>query len=92
MGWTWDPKKAAANFAKHGVSFGTAELVFDDPRFLSKQDWHPDGDRHQTLGRVGPALLLVVHTSTEDDDPGGRIISARKATPREREAYEKEDF
>lgn len=72
------------------MSFETAELVFDDPRFLSKPDWHPDGDRYHTLGRVGPALLLVVHTLSEDDDPGGRIISARKATPRERKAYEKE--
>jgi uncharacterized DUF497 family protein len=92
MSWTWDPNKAAANLAKHGVSFEIAQLVFDDPRFLSKADWHPDGDRYQTLGKVGPALLLVVHTLTDDDDAGGQIISARKATRRERKAYEEEDF
>jgi uncharacterized DUF497 family protein len=74
------------------VSFETAAFVFDDPRFLSKSDWHPDGNRYQTVGRVGPALLLVVHTLTDEEDPGGQIISARKATRRERNAYEKEDF
>ena len=31
MRWTWDPDKAAANRAEHGLSFETAVLVFDDP-------------------------------------------------------------
>ena len=31
MRWTWDPDKAAASRAKHGVSFETAKAVFDDP-------------------------------------------------------------
>jgi uncharacterized DUF497 family protein len=90
--WTWDPAKAAANRAKHGLSFETAVHVFDDPLQASKPDPHPDGDRWHTIGLVGPALLLVVHTWPEAGLPGeepiGRIISARKATAREREAYE----
>jgi hypothetical protein len=91
MRWTWDPDKAAANRAKHGVSFETATAVFDDPLHLSRVDLHPDGDRWQTIGRVGPVLLLVVHTWPEhDDDPVGRIVSARKATAHERKAYEEE--
>lgn len=91
MRWTWDPDKAAANRAKHDVSFETATAVFDDPLHLSRVDPHPDGDRWQTIGRVGPVLLLVVHTWPEHDgDPVGRIVSARKATAHERKAYEEE--
>jgi uncharacterized DUF497 family protein len=90
--WIWDPKKAAANSAKHHLSFETAELVFDDPIHMSKPDPHPDGDRWQTIGLVGSALLLVIHTSPEPNsergEEVGRIISARKATARERKAYE----
>jgi uncharacterized protein (DUF4415 family)/uncharacterized DUF497 family protein len=62
MRWTWDPKKAEANRAKHGVSFETAKAVFADPLHLSQLDPHSDGDRWQTVGMVGPVLLLVVHT------------------------------
>ena len=96
MQWTWDPEKAAANRAKHGLSFETAVLVFDDPFHASKPDPHPDGDRWHTIGLVGSVLLLVIHTWPEfDSDAGGsvgRIISARKATAHERKAYEEGSF
>jgi uncharacterized DUF497 family protein len=93
--WTWDPDKAAANRAKHGLAFETAVLVFDDPLHASKPDPHPDGDRWHTIGLVETVLLLVVHTWPEEsgeDEPVGRIISARKATVRERKAYEERSF
>ena len=74
------------------MGFATAQLVFDDPLALSRPDPHPDGDRWQTLGLVGNVILLVVHTWPETDvifgEEEGRIISARKATPHERRAYE----
>jgi len=41
--WIWDPNKAAANRAKHGLSFELAVRVFDDPFHASKPDPHPDG-------------------------------------------------
>ena len=92
MRWTWDPGKAAVNRAKHGLSFETAALVFEDPFHASRPDPHPDGDRWRTVGLVGAVLLLVVHTwpeaDSEDAEPVGRIISARKATAHERKAYE----
>jgi uncharacterized DUF497 family protein len=91
MRWTWDRDKARANRTKHGLSFETAVLVFDDPLQLSRPDPHPDGDRWHTIGLVGSVLLLVVHTwpdESEEDEPVGRIISARKATAYERRAYE----
>jgi hypothetical protein len=90
--WIWDPDKAAANRAKHGLSFETAVLVFDDPLHSSKPDPHPGGSRWQTIGLVGPVLLLVIHTWPEVDSAVGRIISARKATARERKAYEEGSF
>ncbi len=92
MRWIWDQDKAAANRSKHGLSFETAVLVFDDPLHASQPDLHPAGDRWQTIGLVGPVLLLVVHTwpegGADGDEAVGRIISARKATARERKVYE----
>lgn len=87
----WDKNKADSNLAKHGVSFETAMLVFDDPLHLSIQDRFENGEeRWQTMGRVGPSVvLLVAHTYFDDDgEEYVRIISARKATKQERKHYE----
>ncbi len=53
MRWTWHPDKAAVNRVKHGLSFETAVLVFDDPLHASKPDPHPDGDRCTPLDLLG---------------------------------------
>jgi uncharacterized DUF497 family protein len=93
--WIWDSEKATLNFAKHRITFPTASLVFDDPLNASKPDQHSDGDRWQTVGKVGPAILFVVHTrpiAETAEESTGRIISARKATPHERRAYEQGTF
>jgi uncharacterized protein len=94
--WIWDSDKAASNRSKHGLSFETAALIFDDPLHASKLDPHPDGNRWRTIGRVGSVLLLVIHTWPEDDretdEELGRIISARKATASERKVYEEGSF
>ncbi len=86
MEWTWDPRKSAANFAKHGILFEVAVYVFDDPHLIFSPDPHPDDDRWQSIGMVDLATLFVVHTEI-DEDGTGRIISARKATPIERRLY-----
>ena len=91
MEWIWDERKAAANLAKHGVLFETAAEVFADPLILTLPDPHPDDDRWQTIGMVGSRALFVVHTIAEPDG-SGRIISARRATPSERKAYEASRF
>ena len=85
--WTWDSRKAAANLRKHGVLFETACHAVGDEFALSVKDDDPDGDRWRTLGMIGGVLLFVVHTYSADGD-GGRIISARRATPAERRSYE----
>ena len=90
----WDEAKNRSNLTNHGVSFETAQLVFDDPHHVSMQNRQVGGeDRWQTFGLVGGAvLLLVAHTwRDEDGEEIVRVISARKATSRERQHYEHGD-
>ena len=89
----WDPVKARTNQRKHGVSFEDAMHVFDDQYSLFEQDRTDEtGElRWQALGLAGGvALLLVIHTSREEGaSEVVRIISARRATRKERKRYEK---
>ncbi len=93
MQFTWDEQKNRANRRKHGISFETAALVFDDQYHLSTQDREVEGElRWQTIGMVqGKLILLVAHTLSESVDEVKeevvRIISARKATSQERSIY-----
>jgi uncharacterized protein len=93
--WTWDSHKDRVNKRKHGLSFETARLVFDDPMAVSRLDPSSVEERWQTVGLIGRVAVLVVHT-WPDVSPGGeetgRIISARKATRQERKAYEEGQF
>lgn len=99
MRFAWDETKNRSNQKKHdGIAFEEAAHVFRDPFRLTRQDRIEDGEeRWQTIGVVhGVTVLLVAHTITEDDDDGEpveviRIISARRATPRERKHYEHEN-
>src|SRR5207248_8410051 len=87
----WDEAKARSNRRKHGVWFDDALLVFADPYALVEQDRFEGGEvRWQTLGLVGGiVLLLVAHTlRNEGEDEVIRIISARKATRKERVRYD----
>lgn len=90
--FSWDAAKEETNRRKHGISFETARLVFDDPLHLSRQDRAEGGElRWQTLGIAGGVVLLLV-AHTWRGEPGGeehiRIISARRATKLERKIYE----
>ncbi|MCB1777134.1 MAG: BrnT family toxin [Candidatus Competibacteraceae bacterium] len=88
----WDSAKAERNLKKHHVSFETATRVFADPFALVQQDRIENGEyRWQTLGIVdGYLLLLIAHTVWSDEDGTEviRIISARRAEPKERRCYE----
>ena len=94
----WDEAKNLSNQHKHGVSFEKASAVFLDPLYVSAQDRIENGEtRWQTLGMVGNLLLVTVaHTVREERDDGTlieviRIISARRATRKERRRYEDEN-
>ena len=87
----WDQNKSQSNQVKHKVSFEIAGLVFEDPFHLSTLERIENGEeRWQTLGMVGNVVvLLVAHTHTEQNgEEVVRIISARKATRKERQRYE----
>ena len=88
MEFAWDERKNRLNQRKHRISFETAVLVFDDPCHLSTQDREIGGRSAMANHRNGgwAHLLLVAHTLDEDAD-SIRILSARKATRRERNLY-----
>lgn len=85
----WDVAKADANLRKHGVSFEQASTVFGDPLAYTFAD--PDHSMREarllTIGQTHDKRLLVVVAHAERGR-GIRIISARRATRRERGIYE----
>ena len=86
--FTWDPRKAAANLGKHGVSFDDASTVFRNPLAQVLPDPTHSNEERRSLAighSAGGRLLLVVFTETDDRI---RIISARDASARERREYE----
>jgi uncharacterized DUF497 family protein len=88
--FTWDPKKAASNQKKHGVSFVEAVSVFADP-LAAMLDDALDPERAILVGQSekGRVLLVVFIEQSEDTI---RIISARRATSHERKRYEEGDW
>jgi uncharacterized DUF497 family protein len=86
----WNPAKAAANRRKHGVSFEEAEKVFGNLLAITNTDpaHSDDEDRERTIGVSDKDRVLVVITTRRSGIM--RIISARKATLGEVQAYEKE--
>ncbi len=85
MEFEWDPAKATSNVAKHRVDFPTATKIFVDPRIRVRADPRPRGEtRFQAIGNVNGIILFVSYTMR-----GGvcRIISARRASRRERQSY-----
>jgi uncharacterized protein len=90
--WTWDQDKAAANRLKHGLSFETAVLVFDDPLHASRPDPAIAGKPSDSSGRCCCWSFILGRKKSEEGEQVGRIISARKATAHERRAYEEGNF
>ena len=67
MRFEWDPKKAAANLKKHGVSFQEAATVFGDPLAITFQDPDhlEDEERQVTFDlSLRKRLIVVSHTAT----------------------------
>ena len=82
----WDADKAAANLARHGVTFEEAVTVFLDLDYLLIRDSNAD-DRFVAIGLSRRArVLFVVHCERGEKV---RVISARRATRRERETYDR---
>ena len=84
----WDFKKAKTNIEKHGVSFEEASTAFRDPLSLTIDDpLHSRNEERLVLVGISynNRMLVVVHTERGNNI---RIISARKATKKERKYYE----
>lgn len=87
VAYAWDRRKAEANLAKHGIAFADAVTALEDEFALSKPE--PSSiseERFVALGTDALGRLLVVIYSHRGDDI--RLISARKAEPKERRQYE----
>jgi uncharacterized protein len=89
----WDPKKAATNLRIHHVDFEEACTVFGNPlaRIFDDELHSLEEQREIIIGHSITGQLLVI-TFTERSDKVVRIISARKATKRERNSYEEKIY
>jgi uncharacterized protein len=87
MQFQYDPAKAVANVRRHGVSFADAEGVLKDPLALTIEDPDAQGERRYAAIGLGSAgdLLVVIYTEHTEEY---RLISARRATRKERKTYE----
>ena len=86
--YDWDPKKAESNARKHGVTFYEAESTASHPFAIEELDVGHSAleTRLKVIGWSPMDRVVVVIVSV--DGPRPRIISARRATKRERHAYE----
>ena len=89
MKFEWDEEKNRINRQKHGISFETAMLVFNDDNRIEIYDFKHSGDedRYNTIGCVND-ILFVVYTERKENI---RLISARLATKLERSVYYDQD-
>jgi uncharacterized DUF497 family protein len=89
--FSWDSRKARKNLEKHGVSFEEAATVFADPDGLEWTD-STHSKEEARLKRLGWSasgrILILVYTwrRSKNDEETIRIISARRASPKERKA------
>ena len=89
MNYEWDPNKAKSNYKKHGIRFADAVGVFEDESAITIEDEHKGEYRFITIGSDFLSRILVVVYTFRDIVI--RIISARKATARERKMYEEQN-
>ena len=88
MQFEWDDEKEKINIIKHGIDVTTAARVFKDENRLELYDEaHSDfEDRYITIGLIDEIAYLVMVVYTEREE-AIRLISARKATQKERRMY-----
>lgn len=85
--YVWDEAKERANIAKHGLAFGEVTEAFSG-RMLGRRDVRFDygEDRWVGVGVIrGAVVVAIVHT---DRKGVTRLISARRASRRERHEFE----
>lgn len=83
----WHEAKSKSNFQKHGVDFYEAQTVFGRTQAMEFLDEGNGEERFIRIGWSARGNLLVVCFCERGSSI--RLISARKATLREMEMYEK---
>ena len=88
MDFEWDKNKAEANLSRHEVPFDEAKTVFDDPLYIDfyDPDHSDEEERYIVIGKSQQHRILIVSYTERNNKV--RLISARKATRKEREDYE----
>lgn len=88
MKFEWDENKNKSNIEKHGIDFDDAKGVFKDENSIVSPDLRKDyGEgRWKIIGKIFGSIISVIYTMREE---AIRIISARKASRKEREEYNK---
>lgn len=88
MDFEWDKNKAEANLSRHEVLFDEAITVFDDPLYIDfyDPDHSDEEERYIVIGKSQQHRILIVSYTERNNKV--RLISARKATRKEREDYE----
>jgi uncharacterized DUF497 family protein len=87
VGYEWDTGKADANYRKHGIDFADAAIALEDDRALTVEDTSCRlEERFITVCKDPFGAVVVIVFTWRDEDI--RLISARKATGRERRQYE----
>ena len=86
MQFEWDEEKDRANHAKHGIRFEEAKIIFASPMLTAPDDRQDySQERFISYGQLNPLVVVaVIHTSRRGRI---RLISARKANRKERQAY-----
>ena len=86
MEFEWDENKNKSNQEKHGIDFNDAKEVFNDENSKVSQDLRKDyGEiRWRIIGKIYGSIISVIYTMR---DKAVRIISARKASRKERGEY-----
>ena len=89
LDFIWDEDKNKKNVISHKISFEEAKTVFFDPnaKVIYDPDHSEDEDRFIILGLSKLLNILVVCHCYRENEKIIRIISARKATPKERKQY-----
>ncbi len=85
----WDDEKRLSNIEKHKIDFILATQVFDDP---SRLEWSSENHgelRTITMGSIHGEIIIVICVVWTKRDRKKRIISARRASQRERKQYER---
>ena len=96
MLFDWDDKKRDKTLIERKIDFIDAAMVWEDPKRQERIDFRRNyGEKRiQTIGKVSFGILLVVYTEriNENGQEIARIISARKASRKERQEYENHTF